>query len=91
MKGTYFEKVNTSPKQKKIKAAVEALGHTNVEVWWEPIGGAPEMCGNEGGYFFHSGQEELEPLGYSFDEAMEALQNWDWLDVRAQEEKDNAK
>jgi hypothetical protein len=83
--GLYFEKVNTSPKQKKIKVALEAIGHTNVEVWWEPIGGAPEMCGPEGGFFFHSDQESLEPLGYSFNEAMEAIETWEYLNVTEME------
>ena len=79
--GEYAEKVNTSPKQKKIKKALESLGHTNVEVWWENIGTAVEMCGPDGGYFFHSDQECLEPLGYSFNEAMEAIEKWTWLKV----------
>lgn len=83
--GAYSKNINTSPKQKKIKVALEAIGHTNVEVWWEPIGGAPEMCGPEGGFFFHSDQEALEPLGYSFDEAMEAIETWTWLNVAGME------
>ena len=80
--GQYSEKVNTSLKQKKIKKALEEKGHTNVEVWWDNLEPAMEMCGMGGGYSFHSDQEELEPLGYSFDEAMEAIEEWSWLDVR---------
>jgi len=79
--GKYFEKVNASPKQKIIKKALEALGHTNVEVWWEPLMPAIEMGGMGGGFFFTSDQEMLEPLGYSFKEVMEAIDEWDWLKV----------
>lgn len=71
--GKYYEKVNTSPKQKKIKKALENLGHTNVEVWWETLEPSCEMCGMGGGYFFTSDQEELDALGYSFSEAMDAI------------------
>lgn len=78
--GEYAEKVNTSPRQKKIKVALEALGHTNVEVWWENLGPALLMSGPEGGFFFCSDQESLEPLGYSFNEAMENIQsNAEWF------------
>ena len=80
--GQYSEKINTSPKQKKIKKALEEKGHTNVEVWWECLESACEMCGMGGGYFFHSDQEELEPIGYSFNEAIEAIEEWSWLDVK---------
>lgn len=80
--GEYYEKVNTSPKQKKIKKALEEKGHANVEVWWEPLESAMEMCGMGGGYFFHSDQKGLEPLGYSFNEAMEAIEKRSWLDAR---------
>lgn len=73
-------KTNSSPKQKKIQKRLEELGHTDVHVWWEPIGGALEMCGNEGGFFFCSDQEEINPLGYSFDDAIEAL-DASWCDV----------
>jgi hypothetical protein len=71
--GYWVDKVNASPKQKKIKKALEELGHTNVEVWWEQLESAMEMCGPGGGYAFHSDQESMEPLGYSFEEAMEKL------------------
>lgn len=74
--GRYFEKVNTSPKQKKIKKRLEELGNTNVEVWWEQIGPACEMCGNEGGYFFCSEEYAHVPIGYSFDEAMEYIEHF---------------
>lgn len=81
--GEYAEKVNVSPKQKKIKKALEAKGHTGVEVWWEQLGSAMEMSGPEGGYFFHSDQNDHEPLGYSLNEAMEAIEKWKWLHVKA--------
>lgn len=80
--GQYSEKVNTSPKQKKIKKALEEKGHTNVEVWWEPLEPAMEMCGMGGGYFFHSDQEDLNPIGYSFDGVMKSIEEYSWLDVR---------
>jgi hypothetical protein len=79
--GRYSEKVNTSPKQKKIKKVLEELGHTDVEVWWEPIGGATEMCGNEGGYFFSSEENTLEPIGYSFNEVMEYIQSASYFKI----------
>lgn len=77
--GRYFDKVNTSPKQKKIKTALEALGHTNVEVWWEPLESATEMCGYGGGYFFCSDEMDLEPIGYSFSEVMDLINNAPYL------------
>ena len=74
--GRYFDKVNTSSKAKKIKKKLEELGNTDVEVWWEPIESAMEMCGNGGGYFFSSEEYTLEPIGYSFDEAMEIIESY---------------
>jgi hypothetical protein len=62
-----------SPKLKKLKATLEGLGHTNVRVWWEPIGPAFEMCGNSGGYFFESDQDGPDPIGLSFTEATAML------------------
>lgn len=80
--GEYAEKVNTSPRQKKIKAALEEIGHTNVEVWWEQLGPAAIMCGPDGGYFFHSDQMDLEPIGYSLAEALECIESSPWLNVK---------
>lgn len=74
--GRFSEKVNTSPKQKKIKQRLEELGNTAVEVWWEPLEAACEMCGNGGGFFFSSEEFTLEPIGYSFDEAMEYIEHF---------------
>lgn len=62
-----------SPKLKKLKAALEANGYTEVKIWWEPMGIALEMCGNSGGYVFDSEQEDQVPIGLSFDEAMKAV------------------
>jgi hypothetical protein len=60
-----------SPRSRKLKVALERLGHTNVTVRWEPIGPALEMCGHSGGYFFESDQATgVNPLGISLDEAM---------------------
>ena len=67
---------NKSPKAKKIKLALEKIGHTNVLVWWENIGMAVEMCGHSGGYMFISDQldyEMFEALGLSFDEAIDTI------------------
>lgn len=74
--GRMFPKVNTSRNQLKIKKRLEELGHTNVEVWWEPVRNGPEMCGLEGGFFFSSEECTLEPLGYSFDEAIEYVEDF---------------
>jgi len=79
--GEFAEKVNTSPKQKKIKVILEDMGHTNVEVWWETLGSAPEMCGNDGGYFFRSDQNHHEPLGYSFNEAVQYIASSSYFNV----------
>ena len=79
--GRFTEKVNTSPKQKKLKKALEELGHTNVEVWWENLESVMEMCGPEGGYFFCSDQDTFEPIGYSFNEAMEYIRTESYLKV----------
>lgn len=75
--GEYAERVNATPKQRKIKAAIEAKGYTNVEVWWETLSQAVEMGGMGGGYFAASDQTYIQPLGYSLDEAMEMV---DWMD-----------
>jgi hypothetical protein len=65
-----------SPKLKKLKAAIEAAGYTEVKVWWEPMGIALEMCGHSGGYIFESEEEAEIPLGLSFAEALENLKLW---------------
>jgi hypothetical protein len=53
----------------KIRIRLEAMGHTKVKVWWEPIGPALEMCGNSGGYMYQSEERGLDWLGLSFAEA----------------------
>ena len=61
----------------KLRRALEALGHTRVVVWWEPIGPALEMCGHSGGYFFRSAQKYGPiPFGITFREASEAVHVW---------------
>lgn len=79
--GKYAEKINASPNQKKIKKALEVIGHTNVEVWWDKLEPAVEMCGIGGGYMFSSDQEEIYSIGYSFNRAMEFISNADYLRV----------
>ena len=74
--GRYSEKVNTSLNQKKIKKRLEKLGNTDVEVWWEQLESACEMCGMGGGFFFSSEEYALEPIGYSFNEAIEIIENY---------------
>ena len=69
MEGRYFYKVNESRNQLKLKRKLEELGHTNVEVWYEPVRRGPEMGGPEGGVFFSSEEEPIAPLGYNYDEA----------------------
>lgn len=77
MEGRMYPKVNTSRNQLKIKKRLEELGHTDVEVWWEPVRSGPEMCGPEGGFFFSSDENAIMPLGYSFEEAIEYVENFD--------------
>lgn len=79
--GKYTDKkVNNTPKAKKIKKYLENLGHTNVEVWYEPIRKGCEMGGYEGGWAFCSGNEEeeyFEPcLGYNIEEALENIEQY---------------
>lgn len=82
MEGIYSKKVNTSRNQLKLKKKLEELGHTNVEVWWEPVSSGGEMCGYEGGVFFHSDQNEIEPLGYSYEEANDYIDNTNFFNVK---------
>lgn len=72
-----------SKKAKTLKASLEALGHTNVRVWWERISAAMEMSGIGGGWMCRSDQinGEIEPLGSNYDRAMAHL-NEPWMDVR---------
>jgi hypothetical protein len=61
----------------QLIAALEKAGHTNVGVWWEPVGPAVEMCGQSGGYFFASTQHEgINPLGLSLKEALATLKRY---------------
>lgn len=78
MQGRFYKKVNTSRNQLKIKKALEEYGHKDVEVWWEPVRSGCEMCGPEGGFFFSSDLDTLEPLGYSMDDALESLTGYDY-------------
>lgn len=80
--GKYAEKVNATPKQKKIRKALEDIGHTNIEVWWENLSPAMEMCGMGGGYMFSSDQEEIYPIGYSFDSAISFISGAEYLKVK---------
>lgn len=80
MQGKYSEHVNESRNQIKLKKKLEELGHTNVEVWWEAVKGGYEMGGYEGGYLFCSDVCTCEPLGYSFDEAWEYLNDAPWFE-----------
>lgn len=73
MKGRYYPRVNTSRNQLKLKKILEEGGYTQVEVWWEPLESAMEMCGMGGGFFFDSEEESLQPLGYSYKEAEEYI------------------
>ena len=74
---------NKSPKCKKIKKKLEENGHTNVFVWYERLGAAMEMAGCSGGYMYASDQEAIIPIGYSFEEAMEAIEN-SWHKVKTE-------
>lgn len=79
MQGKYSEHVNESRNQIKLKKKLEELGHTNVEVWWEVVKGGYEMGGYDGGFFFCSDVCSYEPLGYSFNEAWELLNDSPWF------------
>lgn len=75
-------KVNNTPKAKKIKKRLEELGHINVEVWYETVRNGCEMSGYEGGWVFCSGNEEDEEyfdpcLGYNVEEALESIEQYD--------------
>ena len=73
-----------SPKARRLAQELEAMGHRNVRVWWEPIGVAMEMCGPSGGWWCESDMTHYrpEPLGLSFCAAMHAVQHHSWLDFR---------
>jgi len=74
MNGKYSDKVNTSRNQLRIKKILEKIGHTTVEVWWEPVGRGYEMAGPDGGVFFTSDQYDyINPIGYTFTEAEECV------------------
>lgn len=66
--------INSTPKAKRLKTLLGLCGETNVEVWWEPVSKGVEMGGPEGGWFFASDEVSIEPLGYSYNEAWEAVQ-----------------
>lgn len=68
--------VNKSRNQLKLKKKLEENGYKDVKVWWEVVRGGPEMCGPEGGFFFSSKEHPIEPLGYSFIEAYEYIDNF---------------
>lgn len=62
-----------TPKAQKIKKALEEAGQVEVKVWWEPVTAGCEMGGPEGGWFFTSQDNSVEPLGCSVDEALSAI------------------
>ncbi len=67
-----------SPRMRRLQRALEKSGHTGVELRWEPMGPALEMCGHSGGYIFESDQTRegvnglpsVIPLGLSLAEAL---------------------
>ena len=62
-----------SRKSMKIQRELEALGHTNVSVWWEALMPATEMCGCGGGFMFSSDQNPgVNPLAISLQMAIDA-------------------
>lgn len=60
--------MSETKRAKALRLKLEAVGYTQVRVWWEPIGMAMEMCGPSGGWMAESDQG-LWPLGLSFYEA----------------------
>lgn len=75
-------KTNSSPRAKIIKTLLETKGHSDVHVWWEPFGAAMEMCGNSGGFMCVTKElAAIEPLGLSFNEAVDHIKTVPWLDL----------
>ena len=56
---------------RRVRKALEQLGHSDLDVWWEPKGAATEMCGEGGGFMFKSAQSGgTWPLGFSVKDAL---------------------
>lgn len=65
-------KKQPSYNSQKLVAVLRELGHTGIKVRWEPLGGAAEMCGPSGGWFFASDQQSgVNPLATSIASAIE--------------------
>jgi hypothetical protein len=71
-------KTKSTRRTRHIEAALYRLGHTNVRVWWEPMGPALEMCGHSGGFMFTSSEQTSGqvPLGHSLDEALDNVRHY---------------
>lgn len=77
-------KISNSLKARKLKKRLEELGHTNINIWYEPVRRGCEMGGYEGGWFFTSStvtenteDNYFDVLGYNIEEALEAVENYD--------------
>lgn len=70
---------------RKLREALESRSFTGVRVTWEPVTRAMEMCGPGGGWLAETDQR-VEPLGLSFDEAMDHIKTAPWLNF---EDSDN--
>lgn len=62
----------------KIRKALEVKGWEAEEIFWEPIGSAPIMCGPEGGWYVGCYSEALNKyetiLGYNIQEVLEEIE-----------------
>lgn len=66
-------------KQARLVAMLHQHGHTNVRVWWERITAAMEMCGQGSGWMAETDQVGVEPLGLSYDRAVDHIQTAAWM------------
>jgi len=63
----------------KITKALNKKGYTIAEIYWEPIGSAPIMCGNSGGWYVET-NEYIETqygfilAGYNVNEILEQIE-----------------
>jgi len=76
-----------SRNQDKIRRAVKAKGWEVIELSWDPIGPAIEMCGPDGGWFLmveYNGEKyNYETiLAYNIKEVLEQIENLPQMPVK---------
>jgi hypothetical protein len=78
----------------KITKALKNKGYTPVDIFWEPLGGSPIMCGPEGGWYvefelidmdtnFPEYPRSYTVMGYNIAEVLEEIEGLP--DCRARE------